>query len=222
MGYACGAMSDVDREALRTAASHPALRAVRLWLDRALDGDDLSVAGLDRLLANRCGIRFEVQPPKRRKREPFEAARSYDGSITLRGVVPSREGSLHDLMNALAWAAFPRSKRAMHARQLAALTQEVEEGSIALPGRRSRLRDRLSMLDEGGVLLTGAHPLVLGHAVTEQVVRDPERDIRTCVVPVTGEDPDAALAERLTSLDDGALERWIGALPSGALRALWQ
>jgi len=215
-------MSDVDREALQAASAHPALRAIAPFLLRLLDEPDLSVASIDRVFAGRSQIRFEVQPPKRKRREPFEAARSYDGSITLRGVVPSREGSLHDLMNALAWAAFPHSKRAIHARQLAALVNEVEEGSLALPGRRSRLRDRLSMLDEGGVLLCDPHPLVLGHAVTEQVVRDASRDIQTCVVRITGDDPDAALAAQLTSLDDASLERWIGALPSGALRALWR
>lgn len=209
-------MSELNREALLTAAAQPALEAVAPWLFELLEAPALNVGTIDRLLSERCGVRFEVQPPKRRRREPFTAERSYDGAITLRSSVPTREGSLHDLMNALAWAAFPKSKRAIHARQLAALAREVEEGALALPGRRSRLRDRLSMLDEGGVLAMDDGALVLGHALTEQVVRDPSREIRACVVRLPGvaAAADEALAHQLGALDDVALEHWIGALPS--------
>ena len=73
--------------------------------------------------------------------------------VTRRGIVPTREGSMHDLFNAMIWSAYPRAKRALHAHQDAAVAREITEGQTALPGRRSRMRDRLSMLDEGGVLV---------------------------------------------------------------------
>jgi hypothetical protein len=113
----------------------------------------LDVPAIDRLFASRAGVRFEAQTEARKRGMPFDRTRSYDGSITRRGVVPTREGSMHDLMNAVIWSLYPHTKRALHACQDAALAREVDDGQTALPGRRSRLRDRLSMLDEGGVIV---------------------------------------------------------------------
>jgi Protein of unknown function (DUF3025) len=154
----------------------------------------LDVARIDAALGPLAHVRFVPQEKKRKRKEPFVLADSYDGSITSRGEVPTRPDSLHDLMNALAWAAFPLSKKAIHARQFRALSSEVEEGQTRLPGKRSRLRDRLSMLDEGGVLVAARQEAMadeveaaltagdlsalrgeliartLGHAITEHLV----------------------------------------------------
>jgi hypothetical protein len=156
----------------------------------------LDVARIDAALGPLANVRFVPQEKKRKRKEPFVLADSYDGSITSRGEVPTRPDSLHDLMNALAWAAFPLSKKAIHARQFRALSSEVEEGQTCLPGKRSRLRDRLSMLDEGGVLVAARQEEMadeveaaltagdlsalrgkliartLGHAITEHLVRE--------------------------------------------------
>lgn len=169
----------------------------------------LDVARIDAVLGPLANVRFVPQEKKRKRKEPFVLADSYDGSITSRGEVPTRPDSLHDLMNALAWASFPLSKKAIHARQFRALASEVAEGQTRLPGKRSRLRDRLSMLDEGGVLVTARHEEMadeveaalaagdlsalrgelvvrtLGHAITEHLIpkeRVPEEPIRACVV----------------------------------------
>ncbi|MBN8609263.1 MAG: DUF3025 domain-containing protein [Deltaproteobacteria bacterium] len=210
----------------------------------------LDVRATDRLFASRAGVRFEAQTEVRRRGVPFDRARSYDGSITRRGVVPTREGSMHDLMNAVIWSVYPHTKRALHARQDAALAREVEDGQTALPGRRSRLRDRLSMLDEGGVIVWARrdharveHALahadldalaslardgsigarVIGHAILEHAtMRDP-RDVRGCVVQVTTEDEaaiDHAIAAALAR-DDESIERWIARHPSIAIGALF-
>lgn len=188
------------------------------------------VAELDRLLSPLAHVRFERQERKRRRREPFDGRASYDGSIDTRGVVPTREGSLHDWMNALAWAAFPRAKRAIHARQFAALSQEVLDGQTALPGRRSRLRDRLAMLDEGGVVLAveGPEPTridgpagvawVLGHAILEHAAQRDAAQVRAAIVVVRAgpslADADRALEAVLKETPDDALSEWLGQWPS--------
>lgn len=236
---------DLDLVRLRAALGHRALAPLAPLLD-ALSSDGIpTVESIDRVLGPLSGVRFTEQLPRRRRREPFAIERSYDGSIADRGEVPTRPGSLHDLMNAVAWAAFPRTKQAIHHRQAAALRSEIADGAPSLPGRRSRLRDRLSMLDEGGVIAIGDASLepilmradlaalatlrdrgalravALGHAITEQLVRDPTMSVRACVVRVPpGQPPDVALAARLHELDDAALQQWIGALPSIAIDAL--
>lgn len=233
---------ELDPQRLERGLASAALAAVAPHLGPLVVSGALSVEALDRALASRAGIRFVVQDKKRRRGEPFVPAESYDGSIALSGRVPTREGSLHDVMNAAAWAAFPESKRAIHARQFRALSHEVREGATQLPGKRSRLRDRLSMLDEGGILVTGSEAVeralriadrealvglrlqgrleaqVLGHAVTEHVIRTPDDEVRGCAVWLSLDASvtsiDAALASIVNTLEDDALEAWIGRLPS--------
>ena len=73
---------------------------------------------------------------------------SYIGRC-VRGCVPTRARNLHDLMNALTWAAFPRSKRALCARQVeVAIARGTMTNRVRIPAQ-----DRLAMLDEGGVLV---------------------------------------------------------------------
>ena len=76
-------------------------------------------------------------------------APGYEGLIFRSGWVPTRACHWHDLFNALAWLAFPRSKRIINARHIA----EIDR----LGGReRGRLRDLLSLFDEGGVIVACA------------------------------------------------------------------
>ena len=53
----------------------------------------------------------------------------------------------------LAWATFPRAKRMVNARQVAALRARAAEPSSRLPGARTREQDALAMLDEGGLIV---------------------------------------------------------------------
>ncbi|HSO36534.1 MAG TPA: DUF3025 domain-containing protein, partial [Labilithrix sp.] len=72
---------------------------------------------IDAALGTRAGVRFERQRPvARRRRGPRDPSSMYDARIKA-GCVPTRPGSWHDLMNALVWATFPASKRALHERQ---------------------------------------------------------------------------------------------------------
>jgi hypothetical protein len=149
------------------------------------------------------------------------------------GRVATRAGNLHDWFNALAWLAFPRTKARINAMHAHAIAQEG--------ARRGRLRDLLTLLDEGGALvacddaalnamlrahewkalfwderprvLASMRLLVLGHAVLEKAL-DPWPGI-TCkaiFVPGAG-DADAHAAGWLRQLPPAATPRELAALP---------
>ena len=123
-----------------------------------------TVEEIDRVVSKDAGVRFLRAAPKPRAgRTRPEPTAQYDERIVRDGIVPTREENLHDLMNALVWAAFPRSKRALHARQLDLVTNAAD------PGRRSAEHDTIAMLDEGGVLLTSAGSIVFGHALYQHL-----------------------------------------------------
>jgi DUF3025 family protein len=168
-------------------------------------------------------VRFATAaPPKRRgrARAALDLAQLYDGRIALARQVPCLDASYHDLFNALVWAAFPRSKRALHARQFQALQRRWRPGETRLPNRRTPEQDALTIFDEGGaVLLTGppraavgtdeapARVVLFGHAIMEHVcfLSSPVR-AAVLTLPVSGdgvsgrelfEAVDRALASRL-------------------------
>jgi hypothetical protein len=101
------------------------------------------------------------------------------------GRVQTRPENRHDLFNALVWLAFPATKARINAMHAAEIPREG--------GKRGRLRDLLTIFDEGGAILTcGADVealvreakwrelfverhrdfriVVLGHAVLEQAL----------------------------------------------------
>lgn len=108
-------------------------------------------------------LRFREMEKKsrREKRKTIELEGLYDGSIALRGEIPCLPESYHDLLNAIVFCAFPRAKRALHARQFRAQKRWLEGAGALdpeleaprLPGTRSREQDALTILDEGGTVL---------------------------------------------------------------------
>jgi len=135
-----------------------------------------------------------VQPrpkPRRAKRRQVEIHELYDARISERGEVPCLSQSYHDLFNAMMFKAFPRSKRALHARQYAALRGWARAGESELPGRRTREQDALTLFDEGGSVVvcpteleaefrqgtrldlgrpeTAARLVIFGHALVEHL-----------------------------------------------------
>lgn len=76
--------------------------------------------------------------------------RDYEAGILATGVVPTRQENWHDLLNALAWLALPRTKRALNAVQCQALAPAGE--------RRSPLSDAATLFDESGLVLAGPDP----------------------------------------------------------------
>jgi hypothetical protein len=85
----------------------------------------------------------------------------YDARITLSNEVPTRERDWHDLFNALCFITFPRSKRALHARQFRALAARVEPNATRLPAARTPEQDALTLFDEGGVVLAAEPEVAL-------------------------------------------------------------
>lgn len=147
-------------------------------------------AQLDALYAERAAQRdapplcFAPQVKKRREPRPIALAELYDGRIALRGEVPTRANNWHDLLNALCFVTFPRSKHALHSRQYRALQERVQEGAAQLPAARTREQDALTLFDEGGVVIAArsedaaseihaavAHALV-GAGAGEQALAD--------------------------------------------------
>jgi len=157
--------------------------------------------------------------PKRRgrARAALELAQLYDGRIALERQVPCLDASYHDLFNALVWAAFPRSKRALHARQFRALQRRWQPGQTRLPNRRTPEQDALTIFDEGGGVVLGVEPeapragassarcaeparapraVLFGHAVMEHVcfAAAPVRAAALAVTP-NSTVPDSAVTE---------------------------
>jgi hypothetical protein len=139
-------------------------------------------------------VRFELAAPKT----------PYDARIALDGVVPTRARSWHDFLNALAWATFPRAKRALHARQHRMIAARRGEDA-RLPNARTKEQDAVAMLDEGGVALVcggdaaeevsrriagragdvsgivargGARVVIFGHAIHEHLARGARTGVR--------------------------------------------
>lgn len=97
----------------------------------------------------------------------------YEVRISDTGDVPTRPRNVHDLLNALIWAAFPRSKSALTQR-LAQMQRQRAAGQATLPVARTRPHDRLALIDEGGLLQlpNAANPAapctwIFGHAILE-------------------------------------------------------
>jgi hypothetical protein len=149
------------------------------------------------------------------------------------GCIETRPDNPHDWFNALCWLAFPRTKARINAMHAAAIPHER--------GQRGRLRDLLTVLDEGGAIVVCADAelirllrdcrwqelfwdrrervrqamrfVVLGHAVLEQA-RAPWPGI-TCkaLFASPGDDVDARAADWLAQAGADASPRDLAPLP---------
>lgn len=139
---------------------HPAFEPLRPWLAQL--GDWPGLARLNELAA------ASPRPPVTHSGRPVRfclpegsGAAHYERRIFDTGLVSTRPGNLHDIFNALAWIAFPRLKAAINARHVARLPDE--------DGARSPLRDLLTLVDEGGVVVACTGEALPG---VEGAVRD--------------------------------------------------
>ena len=143
--------------------------------------------------------------------------------------MPTRADNLHDWFNALAWLAFPRTKARLNAMHAAEIPREG--------GRRGRLRDMLTIFDEGGALVVSDDAelvglvremrwrelfwdcreklgramrfVVLGHAVLEQAL-EPRPGITCKAIFVS---PEGSVVSPLRSLDEQAAQWLAGCGP---------
>ena len=157
----------------------------------------------------------------------------YEIKVYETGRVETRPDSLHDWFNALAWLAFPKTKARLNALHAAEIPREA--------GRRGRLRDLLTIFDEGGAIVhCDDHALlqllrdfqwkelfwmnrkqtqqsmritVFGHAVLEQAVEPwPGITCKAIIVPASAH-ADAAAHAWLGKLEPGASPRDLQPLP---------
>jgi len=157
----------------------------------------------------------------------------YEIKVFETGRVETRPDSLHDFFNALAWLAFPRTKARINAMHAAEIPRE--------DGRRGKLRDLLTIFDEGGAVVHCGDPglvallqnghwktlfwenrdkvrasmriLVVGHAVLEQALEPrPGITCKAIVVPAAA-DPDAAALRWLERRAPGDSPRILSPLP---------
>jgi hypothetical protein len=213
---------------LEAGLGHPIYEPLRRFIETR---DGRWEPGLERLnrLAEQRAIRTEAGTPLRFVAPDGAAARygGYELRVFETGCVETRPESLHDLFNALAWLAYPLTKARLNAMHVREIPKEY--------GRRGRLRDLLTLLDEGGAIVCCAdeellrlvrehrwvelfwerraemagtmHVHVLGHAVLEQALR-PWPGI-TCKAILVPSDCDA----------DRAASHWLSALPAEATPA---
>ncbi|NOT98905.1 MAG: DUF3025 domain-containing protein [Sideroxydans sp.] len=84
-------------------------------------------------------------------KQGFES--QYEPRCYLKGEVQMRENNWHDLLNALVWLTFPKTKAAINARHYHALTNATKQ---ATSSQRGAVRDTNTLLDESGVIVVCA------------------------------------------------------------------
>jgi len=83
------------------------------------------------------------------------SALDYERRIAAAGEIATRADNLHDVCNALAWLAFPRTKAALSAIHVASGRSKTGSG-------RDRCRDAATLLDESGMLVACANADLVG------------------------------------------------------------
>ena len=78
----------------------------------------------------------------------------YEPRCYLKAEVQTREHNWHDLLNALVWLTFPKTKAAINARHYKALT----EGQDTIENQRGAVRDMNTLFDESGVVVVCSQP----------------------------------------------------------------
>jgi hypothetical protein len=164
---------------------------------------------------------------------PTGARGPYELRLHETGRIETRDDNLHDWFNALCWLAFPRTKARINAMHAAEMPREQ--------GRRGRLRDLLTIFDEGGALIVCADEelndlvrefrwkelfwtqrervrqsmrfVVLGHAVLEQALKPWPGITCKAVFVSPAEDADAQAAAWLARCGEGASPRDLAPLP---------
>ena len=232
-----------DRDALARSPWFASVRRLleRLPADRFPDLDDLNPLALERSVRSGGGALLAFVPPAA---GPGTAARDYEERIFRTGEVTTRPGSWHDLFNALAWLAFPRTK---------AVLNRLHHDELARRGDgpvRGTARDVATLFDEGGIVVACAAPelarllagfewrrlfwerraevaramrfFVFGHAILERALA-PFKGVtaKALVVHVAGDRlDDVALVDRLDAAASGHFARPASLASTHALQPL--
>ncbi len=183
-------------------------------------------------LAEEAGIRTASGKPVRFV-PPSAADPYYEVHVHQTGCVATRPDNWHDFFNALAWLAFPQTKARINALHAAEIPREK--------GMRGRLRDLLTIFDEGGAIVACAEPdleaiirgfrwrelfweqrarvlqsmrfMVVGHAVMEMALEPwPGITCKAIFVPL-GANADACAAQWLDAHAAGGTPQLLAPLP---------
>ena len=184
---------------MEISLAHPIFEPVRPFFGRLKDFSlkELNFLAEEKKVQTENGRPVRFVPPA--PSDPY-----YEVHLFETGQVQTRPENKHDLFNALAWLAFPKTKARINAMHAAEIPKEG--------GMRGRLRDMLTIFDEGGAiavchddvaelvrqarwreLFVERHRdlriVVVGHAVLEQalaphpgitckvIFADPDRDL---------------------------------------------
>lgn len=213
------------------AAPAAALASFRDW--PAVDALDRALAPWLEVAEVRLALAAPLQPV---------TSEVYELRIADDGVVPTRPGSWHDLLNALQWAAFPRAKRALTLRLAELQRPRVAARSAVgrMPGRRDPEHDRLALVDEGGLIVLAnaavtdepamtaavaagqATALVFGHALQEHALSG-DRTVRAApvVLLVPSLDGLAAADAALAAAFTQGAAAWRPCSPGWAIDDRW-
>jgi hypothetical protein len=127
--------------------NHPIFDPLRPWIERtgtAPTLDLLNSLSEERNLRSESGKPIRFVPPS--TSDPY-----YEVHVFETGHVQTRPDNRHDFFNALAWLAFPKTKARINAMHAAEIPREREKSG----GKRGRLRDMLTIFDEGGAIVSG-------------------------------------------------------------------
>src|SRR5947209_5721964 len=114
-----GAASRRGNDPVEASLRQPVFDPIRPWHERLQAAGGATLGHLN-ALADAAGLRTESGRPVRFV-PPGAAGAYYEARVFESGCVETRPESLHDLFNALAWLAFPRTKariNAMHAERI--------------------------------------------------------------------------------------------------------
>jgi hypothetical protein len=167
---------------------HPRFHRVADLIARFASAHDWpSISALNAAFADelgRVGVRLVEAPKSKFVLGPdgtIDVTSLYEVRIVERGEIPTRPSNVHDLLNALIWAAFPETKLAL-TRALATIQRARAAGRATLPNARTPEHDRLAMFDEGAIVrVEGAGTWIFGHAMYEHAYAG-ELDIRGAAV----------------------------------------
>lgn len=199
---------------MEAGLNHPIFDSVRGWLDRTGDTPSLDLLNFlseERNLRSESGKPIRFVPPS--ASDPYYEVQLYET-----GRVQTRPGNKHDLFNALAWLAFPKTKARINAMHAAEIPREREANG----GRRGRLRDMLTIFDEGGAIAVcgGEVAALVREARWTELFIERHREFRIVVVghavleqalaPHPGITCKVIFADPARDLDDQAAQ-WLAA-----------
>jgi hypothetical protein len=156
---------------LEARLAHPIFDSIRGFLERL---EDFSLEELNKL-AEEGGLRTESGRALRFV-PPGASDPYYEVHLFETGQVQTRPENKHDLFNALCWLAFPKTKARINAMHAAEIPKEG--------GKRGRLRDLLTIFDEGGAIVpcTPAAEALVREAKWRELFVERHREFRIAVL----------------------------------------